>query len=252
MTDRRTQLRTWLYSLSRFELQLRVKVARARNAYLRAAAKSYSENDGHHPAWLDERHRRRVAAELAEHYEKVIPYFGGTALKQIKSRRIQKKAADSIFQALMAQWVQREALRKAKMIAATDAGDVRGAIEDGIEEGLGTAEIARTIRRASSLTPHRAAVIARTETHAAATFGSVESVRQAEQELGVRMLKEWLPTLDDRTREDHAAMADYGPIPLDEKFEVGGSLMDRPGDPSAPPEQTINCRCALAYEEATD
>lgn len=242
------KLRAWLYAMGLFELRLRAKAGRARNAFLRDAAKSYTDN-GSVPGWLAERHRRRLTTELTEHYERVIPYFGAMALKQIKSRRIHKKAADSIFQSLMREWVAREALRKAKLIASTDSDDVRGAIQDGLDEGLGTAEIARNIRKVSQLTPFRAATIARTETHAAATYGSIQSVRQAEEELGVKMLKEWLPTLDDRTREDHRAMANHPAIPLDEKFTVGGVLMDRPGDPSAPPESLINCRCSIGFTE---
>ncbi len=135
------------------------------------------------------------------------------------------------------------------MIADTDRDDVLGALSSGVADGVGVEQVARYIRKVSRLTPFRAATVARTETHAAATFGSVDSVRQAEQELGVKMLKEWLPTQDDRTRPDHAAMASYGPIPLDEKFIVGGATMDRPGDPAAPPEQTISCRCAIIYSE---
>jgi hypothetical protein len=69
--------------------------------------------------------------------------------------------------------------------------------------------------------------------------------------LGVQMLKEWLPTLDDRTRPAHAAMNGQPPIPLNEKFVVDGELMDRPGDPSASPANVIACRCALGYTEAT-
>jgi hypothetical protein len=138
-------------------------------------------------------------------------------------------------------------------IAPPDSAEIPDIISGsgtGLNEGLGTEEIARNIRRVSQLTPYRAATIARTETHAAATFGSIESVREAEEELGVRMMKVWLPTLDARTRDAHAAMSGHPPIPLDEKFNVGGELMDRPGDPSASAENVIGCRCALAYEEA--
>ncbi len=233
--------------MSRFELALRPKAARARNAYLRAAASAYEQNNTV-PAWLRTAHERRIAEYLNEHYTAVIPLFGAMALKQIpgiKSRRFEKKTT---FPDLMATWVNREALRKAKLISATDAEDVRDAIQDGLEEGLGTEEIGSRIRKVSSLTASRAATIARTETHAAATFGSVESVREAEQELGVRMNKVWLATNDDRTREDHLA-ADGQTVGLDERFVVGGELMDRPGDPSASAEQVIGCRCAIAYEE---
>jgi len=77
-------------------------------------------------------------------------------------------------------------------------------------------------------------------------------VRAAEDKLGVKMLKEWLPTLDGRTRPDHAAMAGSDPIPLEEKFLVGGEEMDRPGDPNASAEQVCGCRCTLGYSEAPE
>jgi uncharacterized protein with gpF-like domain len=249
MTDRRRQLRAWLLAMTRYELMFRSTVARTRNAFIRSASESYKANHAF-PGWLRTAHEKRLSQDLGEHYQKVIPAFGAMALQQIKSRRISTKAADNLFTGLMAEWVKREALRKAKIIAATDADDVRDTIQDGLEEGLGTEEIARNIRKVSELTPFRAATVARTETHTAATFGSIESVREAERALGVVMLKEWLPTMDDRTRPEHAAMAGSDPIPMGEKFHVGGELMDRPGDSSASAENQINCRCGIAYSEA--
>lgn len=248
--DRRTQLRLWLLALDRFELSLRGKAGKARNAFIRSAASDY-ETSGHIAAHLLASHRKRIADTLDTHYRLVIPHFAAQALKQVKSRRIKRKAAQSLYDGLVSEWISREALRKAQLIADTDRDDVLKAIESGILDGLGTAEIARNIRAVSQLTPYRAAVVARTETHAAATYGSVESIRSAERDLGVTMLKEWGPTLDDRTRPDHAAMAGSEPIPMDQKFVVGGSLMDRPGDTSAPPDQTVNCRCTLFFTEAT-
>jgi hypothetical protein len=94
----------------------------------------------------------------------------------------------------------------------------------------------------------RSRVIARTETHAAALFAQIESGRQAEKDLNIELVKTWLPTLDNRTREDHAEMASYGAIPLDEKFTVGGEEMDRPGDPAGSAAQVCNCRCTLTIE----
>lgn len=249
MTDRRLILRAWLLAMDRLEFRLRAEQGRARNAMIRSAANEY-EKVGHPPAHVFIAHRARIRTILDDHYRRTIPVFAGMAVNQIKSRRIQRKQRN--FESLTQEWVNRESLRKATMIADTDRDDVLGAISDGMTEGLGTEEIARNIRRVSQLTPFRAATVARTETHAAATFGSIESVRQAGQELGVKMLKEWLPTMDDRTRPDHVAMANSDPIPMDEKFNVGGELMDRPGDPSASPSNTISCRCALAYSEATD
>lgn len=247
MQSSREFARIWINTLDRLEISLRAKAARNRNTYLSEAAQAY-EGAGSVPQWVTERHVRRINATLAAHYEVVGPHFAAMTRRQIKSRTIEKK---SLFVSLMAEWIAREALRKARIISATDTDDIRDAIDDGIAEGLGAAEIARNIRKVSALTPHRASVIARTETHAAATYGSITSVRQAEQELGIRMLKQWLPTTDDRTRDAHAEMAGSEPIPMDEKFIVGGELMDRPGDPSASPGNVISCRCALIYSQST-
>jgi hypothetical protein len=233
--------------MSRLEVQLRIEQARARNAMIRAAAKAY-ENNGHPPSHVFLAHRVRVKGVIEDHYRRTIPVFGQMALKQVKSRRIERKAAQTIYEALVAEWIGREALRKATLIADTDRDDVLGAIEGGMAEGIGTEEIGRRIRKVAQMTPYRAATVARTETHAAATFGSIESVRQAERDLGVVMVKEWLATKDDRTRPEHLA-ADGQKVGMDEKFTVGGELMDRPGDSSASAENVIACRCALVYEE---
>ena len=175
--------------------------------------------------------------------------FAGLALKGVKSQRIERRAAQTLFDALVQEWIAREALRKATLIADTDRDDVLDAITGGLEDGLGTQEIARNVRKVTQMTPFRAATVARTETHAAATFASVESVRQAERDLGVRMKKEWLATKDSRTRPEHLA-ADGQTVGLDEKFTVGGELMDRPGDPSASAGNVVACRCAIIYSEA--
>lgn len=249
MADHR--LRLWLMALDRFELRLRANAARTRNAMIRKAASVYAGGVDL-PSYVFVEHRKRVETTLADHYRRVIPYFAQVTLAQVKSRRIETKAAQDIYQALTAEWISREALRKARMIADTDRDDVMAAITRGLEEGLGTADIARGIRKVSSLTPARASTIARTETHQAATYASATAADQAQEQFGVRLLKEWLPTLDSRTRPAHQAMANSPPIPLNEKFVVGGELMDRPGDPSASAENVIACRCSIAFSEATN
>lgn len=248
MPDRRRQRRVWATSLLRFELRLRTSVGLERNVFARESALSYASNGGSVPGWVQVQHRKRLESILRNHYTVVVQHFGKIALDQIKSRHVEVK---SYFQNFMAEWVATQSLIKAKMISDTDMDDVRDAIALGLAEGEGVAAISQRIREITELSAHRAATVARTETHAAATFGSLESVRQAQEDIGVVMMKEWLPTLDDRTRPEHREMDNYGPIELSEKFDVGGEMLDRPGDPSGSPENIINCRCALIYEEKT-
>lgn len=63
--------------------------------------------------------------------------------------------------------------------------------------------------------------------------------------------QQWWTVHDDRVRESHRH-ADGQARPVGEKFLVGGYPMAYPGDPSAPPDQTTNCRCSLLSLSAAD
>lgn len=250
MTDRRLYLRQWILAMDRYELRLRYKVASARNAFIKVMAKQYAST-GSIANHLRTKHEQRLGEILLAHYQDVMPFFGGFATKPIKARHgyVERKAVRTTFHALLMEWASTRALENASSIADTNMNDVRRKIEAGLEDGLGNEEIGREIRKVTQDTPYRAATIARTETHAAATYGAIQEARQISEELGMELVKEWLPTLDDRTRPEHAALLNMEPIGLDEKFDVGGEMLDRPGDPSGSPENIINCRCAILTTE---
>lgn len=58
--------------------------------------------------------------------------------------------------------------------------------------------------------------------------------------------KQWIAERDDKTREWHL-LIDGTFIPIDEKFKVGGEEMRFPHDPTASPENLVNCRCTCIY-----
>lgn len=66
--------------------------------------------------------------------------------------------------------------------------------------------------------------------------------------MGLKLQKEWMATLDGRTRHDHGAV-DGQRVPLDGKFNVGGYKMAHPGDMSAPAHLVYNCRCTMVTVE---
>lgn len=114
--------------------------------------------------------------------------------------------------------------------------------------GRGTADPALLEWLAERYAPHRTEMIARTESLRASNFG-LYSIYQG---WGIQ-LKSWMATHDPRTRIDHlkageayAEGGNPGPIPFDQPFLVGGYQMMMPHDPSAPADQTINCRCVVA------
>jgi uncharacterized protein with gpF-like domain len=116
------------------------------------------------------------------------------------------------------------------------------------ETALSSTEIAKRILKLRDFSQFRAKTIALTEVHGAAMFASRETVNKIGQDLGVSVLKKWVPVTDDRTRANHMAMLGQPYISMDEKFMVGGEKMDRPSDPSASAANVINCRCSLVYK----
>lgn len=125
---------------------------------------------------------------------------------------------------------------------------IREAAEQALNDGLGTAELARIIRDALNtemipMNTWRALRIARTEVVGASNRGSYVGAK----ELGVPMNKIWIATMDNRTRDTHAAVNGQT-VDMSAPFNVGGVPMECPGDPDGLPEDIINCRCTLAYE----
>ncbi|MBM0227969.1 phage minor head protein, partial [Micromonospora sp. ATA51] len=95
----------------------------------------------------------------------------------------------------------------------------------------------------------RAVTIARTETIGAYNAGTLTAWLTAERTLDEKLDKVWVATHDERTRPDHRD-ADGQRVALDGVFMVGGVPMRYPGDPAAPPGQTVQCRCTMIEVEA--
>lgn len=81
---------------------------------------------------------------------------------------------------------------------------------------------------------------ARTAVTGAQNAGRQDSYNAAEK-MGIKLKKEWLATLDARTRHSHA-MLDGEQVEQDKKFSNGCRF---PGDPQGPPWEIYNCRCTL-------
>lgn len=81
---------------------------------------------------------------------------------------------------------------------------------------------------------------ARTAVTGAQNAGRQDSYNAAEK-MGIKLKKEWLATLDARTRHSHA-MLDGEQVEQNKKFSNGCRF---PGDPQGPPWEIYNCRCTL-------
>ena len=84
---------------------------------------------------------------------------------------------------------------------------------------------------------------ARTAVTGAQNAGRMDAYTAAEK-MGIHVRKQWLATLDNRTRHAHA-MLDGQTVDNDKPFKVDGYEIMFPGDASAPGYLVYNCRCTL-------
>lgn len=87
---------------------------------------------------------------------------------------------------------------------------------------------------------------ARTAVTGAQNAGRLDTYRAA-QNMGIKLKKRWLATLDNRTRHAHA-MLDGQTVDVDRPFKVDGYEIMYPGDTSAPGYLVYNCRCTQIAE----
>ena len=95
----------------------------------------------------------------------------------------------------------------------------------------------------------RAKVIAATELGIAQSSVELQAMLRIAKQKPVS--KYWVGILDDRIRDSHFQATNFyvrsNSIPLNDRFDVNGSLMLHPRDISAPAKEIVNCRCYLGY-----
>ena len=126
---------------------------------------------------------------------------------------------------------------------------VENCIMQGIIQGKPITEIASDMANSlCSTNENKMLTFARTAMTGAQNAGRQEQMEDAE-ELGIKVKKKWVATLDDRTRDTHQDL-DGQEVDIDEPFTVdtenGEVEIMFPGDPSCDdPAMVYNCRCAM-------
>ena len=183
--------------------------------------------------------QRDVEQVLRAHYSGVITMF---------SNRVYENTKRTPFELLIDQYLVLYGLDKVQKISATTRAIIMSAIFIGEGDGLGVAAIADLIteRTGGAMGRARAATIARTETHAAASWATHTATMQQP----LKYNKQWSAVSDGRTRSHHAAMngTQVGP---DDDFVVraGGQeyRMAHTHDPRGGAINNVNCRCVTLY-----
>lgn len=113
-------------------------------------------------------------------------------------------------------------------------------ITSGILQGESIKKLADRVQSLSDANRAGAIRNARTAVTGAQNAGR-QATFDAAVDMGIKMQKEWVATIDGRTRHSHI-MLDGEVVDYDKKFSNG--LM-YPGDPSGRAHEVWNCRCAM-------
>ena len=149
-------------------------------------------------------------------------------------------------------WLETHLTQTAADITDTTAQLLSATVRDGVADGKTTQEIMRDLRTVFGswsdqsaegdgvLPGYRAARIARTEIGIAFNHSQQLVLEDARDE-GIVESKMWLTARDGHVRDSH--QIDGETVDVNGEFSNG---LKYPGDPSAGPGLTVNCRCVLS------
>jgi len=125
---------------------------------------------------------------------------------------------------------------------------IAAAVAQGILQGTSIPKLAKRIATDIGYSNMDAMIrYARTAMTGAQNAGRMDALHRAKG-LGVKVKKQWLATLDSRTRDSHQQM-DGVTVDVDEEFKTPlGSKMQYPGDLAGKPGDIWNCRCTMVYQ----
>jgi SPP1 gp7 family putative phage head morphogenesis protein len=226
--------RNWVPAVLRMLGKQRIDIERAFREFVRIEGTTVSPDS-----------LARFLAEMSD-------YFAGPGLEVMRdaltplvqsttfsaSRRLTARLGldFNVVQEGLARFASNETAYLAKVLGQTTASRMAAIVQESMAERATFGDIVERIMRSTAFDENRAMMIARTETTRITNGARLESARQVEHNTGQIMLKSWLSSRDDRTRETHLEMDDGEWYPIEYEFPVGTKAPNEP-----------NCRCQLGY-----
>ena len=235
----------YMRNLVRLERPFAKQFKTALNKMITEAAAAAEHGQPREAKNIVKRFEKEQQTILQSRYASTSAVFGRLidgAIEKPEKKETKAKLSESFWDAIM-RWAKNEAAAKIKRISKTSKQMIASAVDAGINEGESNWMIAERIRDLKRVTESRAMLIARTETHNAA--GQAADVMSSS--MNIKQEKKWLAASDERTRASHKEMGGKDWIDADKQFNVGGAMMDHPGDSAGGPENVCNCRCAVMY-----
>lgn len=129
---------------------------------------------------------------------------------------------------------------------AWNQGIISNALTQAIIQGESIPNLAKRLARDTANSNMKAMTrYARTAMTAAQNAGRIDTMHRAEN-MGIFVRKQWLATLDRRTRDSHRQL-DGQEQDIDKPFKSELGDIMYPGDPEANPANVCNCRCTLVH-----
>jgi len=191
------------------------------------------------PDWINE--------SMQKLYSRVGTDFAKATIKELQAKKSERITTD-FWAEYFRQYARTKLGQKITWITNTTEEvfkqTVRAVVEMAGEKGLSIYNTAKNIQKEIGFkNAYRAERIARTEIVAASNLGSNEGAKNA----GIPLRKKWVPIVDANTRHSHVAMSGHPAIELDDAFNVGGQLLQYPGDQAGSAGNIINCRCGIVH-----
>jgi hypothetical protein len=172
------------------------------------------------------------------HYRTVLQEF---SRRQAQVLNLPKE--ETRFDRMFRTFMEQVGAENVQQVSDTTIKRIRAAILEAFALELATEDIAKMIRESvgGSIGRYRSRLIARTETHTAASYANHQIALEADIP---EMKKRWVSANDARTRPHHVEMNGVE-VGLEEDFEVPYNgipyRMSYPGDPRGGPGNVINC-----------
>lgn len=240
ITDAATSAQTWLNTGAYLDVAVTFSAVNAR------AVNAFAANDLRLIRQFDDEQLAATRQAIARGIrEGINPRDMARDFRQsIGLTRRQEAAVDNYRRMLNA--LDPEALTR-QLATKTDLNTLRAAIKN--NKPLTAAQVDKMVARYNNrYIAYRAEVIGRTEALRSAHQGTELMFQQLVDDGNVgknELFRSWVTGADERVRPSHVFM--NGQIRgLDESFLSGkGNYLKYPGDPDAPGEETIQCRCSL-------
>ncbi len=208
--------------------------------------------------------RRSIVEHLAALWLATTKTFADLMIEHFETEfkhLSRKQAQEAVVSRIVNQYIANFGAQKASQIIRTTEVQIRDLVLGGMLKGEAQeAVFSAIVNKIPGLAKARAAIITRTEVHAASQFTSQKMAERA----GIRLVKVWHTVGDTRVRTfglfgrkdefNHRIMNGLS-VSLDRPFQVptrlgGLEALLFPGDPAGSPGNVINCRCVQTYERA--